>query len=768
MLGTGIVKPFCVSLRSALLAILLISCFSCARTPQQQAARFLARGKARMEKKEYSAAILDLKNVARLQPNDAEGFYQLGLAYLSSGNLRSAYGSLVHATELNPNHTEAQLKIAEMLSSTRDANAGLLENAEKRAETILSVTPDNADALTALGFAEFRLGKKEDAAKHLQSALEKLPQNLKAATALAAVKLAGNDTTGAEQILKKAVEGSPHSADAQVALGRFYVMLRRNPDAETAFQRALAIEPQSAPALLDLANLQLSSNRADDAGKTYERLAALPEKRFRPAHAVFLFNRGQYDAAIKEFEHLAAQDPKDQATRIRLVQAYLLTRHLQEGEKELNAILKQNPKDRAALIERSRLYLATARIQEAQRDLNQVLGLEPRLALGHYILSQVYEAQGAKDLRLQELNDAIKGDPNFLTARLELARVLVAGKGAKEASEILAQAPDAQKRLPTWIVQNNWALFAIGDQSALRKGIDEGLAIQKEPDLLLQDAYLRLQTKDFIGARKSLDAMLQANPQDSRAIDTLARSYLLEKKSAAAIALVRASAEKYPKSAQLQFLLGRWLEGMKQPVEARKAYTAALDVDPAFLSATSRLANLDITEGKLDSARSRLASIAATPTGKAPAELVLGLIEEHPGGDIQGAIAHYRKAVEADPNNVMALNNLAYHLANDTRQFDEALKIAQHAKELAADNAVVDDTIGWAFYQKGLYVNAVKQFEEAVATGPSARRKFHLAMAYFKAGDTQHARLEMAEARKMDPAIPEALSAGQLIERSPK
>ena len=182
----------------------------------------------------------------------------------------------------------------------------------------------------------------------------------------------------------------------------------------------------------------------------------------------------------------------------------------------------------------------------------------------------------------------------------------------------MAQAPDAQKRLPTWIVQNNWALFATGDQSALRKGIDEGLAIQKEPDLLLQDAYLRLQTKDFTGARKSLDAMLQANPQDSRAIDTLARSYLLEKKSEAAMALVRTSAAKYPKSAQLQFLLGRWLEGMKQPVEARKAYTAALDVDPAFLSATSRLANLDIAEGKLDSARSRLASIAATPMGKAP------------------------------------------------------------------------------------------------------------------------------------------------------
>lgn len=157
----GIIHPIRRFVGLALLIVLALTCLSCARSPKQKAAKFLASASVRMEKKEYTAAILDLKNVIRLQPNDAEAFYQLGLAYLSSGNLRSAYSALVHATELNPKHSAAQLKIAELLSSSQDVNAGLLENAEKRAENILSVTPDNADALTALGFAEFRLGKKK-------------------------------------------------------------------------------------------------------------------------------------------------------------------------------------------------------------------------------------------------------------------------------------------------------------------------------------------------------------------------------------------------------------------------------------------------------------------------------------------------------------------------------------------------------------------------------------------------------------------------------
>jgi tetratricopeptide (TPR) repeat protein len=140
------------------------------------------------------------------------------------------------------------------------------------------------------------------------------------------------------------------------------------------------------------------------------------------------------------------------------------------------------------------------------------------------------------------------------------------------------------------------------------------------------------------------------------------------------------------------------------------------------------------------------------------------MLEERPGGDIQAAMAHYRKALEADPNNIMALNNLAYHLANDAKQYDEALKIAQHAKEISADNPVVDDTIGWAFYQKGLYQNAVAQFREAVSKEPTARRKYHLAMAYFEAGEQQQARSLMSEALKMDSRIPEAALAVRLID----
>jgi tetratricopeptide (TPR) repeat protein len=189
----------------------------------------------------------------------------------------------------------------------------------------------------------------------------------------------------------------------------------------------------------------------------------------------------------------------------------------------------------------------------------------------------------------------------------------------------------------------------------------------------------------------------------------------------------------------------------------------ALQAAPGFLGAELKLADLDIADGNLDSARQRLGKVVATPAGKVSAELRLGLIEERPEGNAEAAIGHYRKVLELDPKNLTALNNLAYHLANDTQQFDEALKVAQQAKEIAPKDPTVDDTIGWAYYNKGLYDTAVKYFEASVATQPNARRQYHLAMAYFKAGSRLRALAVLTAARKMDPTLPEAEVAGQLL-----
>ena len=113
---------------------------------------------------------------------------------------------------------------------------------------------------------------------------------------------------------------------------------------------------------------------------------------------------------------------------------------------------------------------------------------------------------------------------------------------------------------------------------------------------------------------------------------------------------------------------------------------------------------------------------------------------------------------------MIALNNLASRLVSDTDQIDEALKYAQRAKELDPDNVVIEGSIGWVFYRKGLYDSAVVHLRNAVEKAPTALRKYHLAMAYFRTGDRPNGRQMFEAARRMDPSLPEAAVTSQLMD----
>lgn len=88
---------------------------------------------------------------------------------------------------------------------------------------------------------------------------------------------------------------------------------------------------------------------------------------------------------------------------------------------------------------------------------------------------------------------------------------------------------------------------------------------------------------------------------------------------------------------------------------------------------------------------------------------------------------------------------------------------AEKALEKAPDNGAVLDTLGWALYNNGLYKRAVEHLQKAVAKDAGAVPRYHLAMAYVKAGDLDLGEDILEKALRIDPKIPEASMARQLI-----
>ncbi|MGH9654339.1 MAG: tetratricopeptide repeat protein, partial [Bryobacteraceae bacterium] len=571
-----------------------------------------------------------------------------------------------------------------------------------------------------------------------------------------------HDAKAAEQVLKEACAADPKSANPQIALGDLYILEKRPADAEAQFRRALALDPKSGPALMDLARLQLALGRTQEAEQNLKHLSELGEARYKPVYAEFLYAQGRRKEAVRDFEKLAKADPESRAARTRLVAAYRAVGRSADAEKVLDQALRKNPKDLDALMQQSEICLATGKYEEAQADLSEVLHLQPDSGTAHYLLAKLDLAQGDPLSYRAELSKALQLDPNLIAIRLELARSLIGDKQAPAALQLLDAAPASQKDLLPVLEARNWAVGAEGDLKSMKKGIDEGLARRRTPELLLQDGIWQLQTGKRAAARTSFEAALKLDPEDVRALSLLYESYAAQKQTAAALQAAQQYAAKAPHSAPVQEFLGTILLKSGQRDEARAAFVAAKTANPSYLEADFSLVQMDVLDKRIPDAQKRLKAILAAHNGNRKAMLWLGNLDTMSGNQA-AALTEFRQVAEADPDNAQALNNLAYLLAVYKKKPDDALKYAQKAVQISPDDPNFLDTLGWVMYQQGLYPSAVQYLQQAVTNHGSVVSRYHLAMAYAKTGDLAQGRSTLSAALKLNPNLPEAKTAEQIL-----
>ena len=119
------------------------------------------------------------------------------------------------------------------------------------------------------------------------------------------------------------------------------------------------------------------------------------------------------------------------------------------------------------------------------------------------------------------------------------------------------------------------------------------------------------------------------------------------------------------------------------------------------------------------------------------------------------AIERYRKVLAIDPNNVLALNNLAYGLAVHRGQAAGALEYAERAQRLTGGKSVeIADTLAWIQHLLGRDAEAVALLETIVKTAPAGSEyRLHLAEVYAALGKLTEAASELQEALRLSPDL---------------
>jgi tetratricopeptide (TPR) repeat protein len=107
----------------------------------------------------------------------------------------------------------------------------------------------------------------------------------------------------------------------------------------------------------------------------------------------------------------------------------------------------------------------------------------------------------------------------------------------------------------------------------------------------------------------------------------------------------------------------------------------------------------------------------------------------------------YEKLLAINPENIPALNNLAYLYTERLNDLDKAYDLARKAHDLQPQNAAAGDTLGWVLYKRGDYQQALTILQESAEKAPDTPEiEFHLGMTAYMMGQTDLAKAALRKA----------------------
>ncbi len=556
-----------------------------------------------------------------------------------------------------------------------------------------------------------------------------------------------------------------------VQVGRAWQAMGRPGDALRAGEAALRLAPASPAVHTFLAGVHLSRNEPDKARELYARAAEL-DPRFAPGH-------------------------------LGLGRVYDLQKKPEEALREYDAALAAAPGHPEAVAAKVATLLSSGRAVEASRFLQAVMKERRPTAHLHSLLGTVFLSQ--RDLRraTEEYENAVKLDQGYVPARLRLAGLALAGKRPADAVHHLQLVvKDHPGNLP--------AALLLADLQARRAQFDRAIpvleaAAQANPQAL--DVSLRL-AEMYATAGRLDEAAARVSPVVTTAPKLVPARLLLglvllsKGNPDEALKHFREVEKLDPRNARARYYSGRALVAKGDVEGGRRAFEAALAIEPGLMEVRVELAALSrqkpdekqladhtrearralaadpdnpmlrytlaqalLAQKQVKEAEAELTNILAKAPTFVPANLAMGVLRMSEGrADL--AVAHLDAVVRADPNQLQARLLLgAYHEARQDR--GPAIEHLTAALRLAPQRDDVRLRLAALYGQTGREEDGVKLARAVVQAQPKlASAHYVLGSLELKRGQLTPATEALASAVRLDPTLVGAhVSLGSAYER---
>jgi len=719
-------------------------------SPEAKKAKHRERATSYFEKGQYQESIIEYRNVAQLDPKDADAHYRLALTYLKLGgttNLQGAFAELSRTVELDKTNRDAQLKLGELFLLGNEP-----AKAREHADIVLVSAPQDTEGLILKGRSLINEKHYAEGIAELKKAIELDPKNMRTYIELARAYMFSKNPDAAEAALKQALAIDPRSIEVLVALGDFRVTTGKPEQAEITYKQALEIAPEKEDLYVKLASFYQRYGKWAEEEAVLQKLAALKPQDEKPQIYLgdFFTWLGQGDKALTSYQRATEINPSSTVARDKLIAHYLDTGKTSEAEAKVKDILRKNDKDLMGRFFDARIRLVKGNADDAISLLQGVIKDEIQFALAHHFLGVAFLQKRETSQARGAFAEAVKLNPNLPEPRTALAQIYLSEGSLDLAIE---QAQAALQLNP----RNIQATLILGD-AYLRKGdfakskqIFEAItkALPKEPIGPYRLGLVAQAEKNDAKALAYFEEALTKRPSAIEPMVQIVTIMSAHGKLSEARERVAKQIEFSPNNPLLYDLLGQlWIKA-KDAGQAESAFKKAIELNNSLLSAYLNLGQLYHQERKTDQAVKEYEAVLAKDPNEIRANMLLGIIHES-RKEYDKAQARYETILKVNPKFAPAANNLAWMLAEQGGNLDVALSYAQTAREQRPEEAEFADTLGWIYYKKNAYLLALSLLKEAaekLPTDPSVQ--FHYGMAQYKNGDAAGAKKSLQTSLKL-------------------
>ena len=589
----------------------------------------------------------------------------------------------------------------------------------------------------------FNDGDLTTAARHLEETLNQAPTHEQAAMMLGLIRYRQGRPKEAEKLLEP-IAALQESEQAQKLLAATRLQLR-NPEGAKDVLTGLE-NHDSDPGTLALVGIATLATGDKEAGEQMiERALELApdNNNLRLRYAAYLIHEGKTDRALDMANQVIENDPTMDQAFLTAIQAHASANNLDAARQVSASWLKEQPDNVNAMIASGNLAVRSSNPEKAETYFSRAVEAEPGnarplISLGALALSE-NQPEKAEMLFIR----AIKLQPNNQEALRALSRVMDRAELTVLMEDIFKEQPEA---IGPRLVLLESALIN-GDQ-AKSDGLTAGL-------LEREDENQPAPAENMVAAvYHGAAAQLVQRGREEDAMQILRRGRVLFPENeqiglqAAIVAFAQGDTQSareilsdvkqsHPESAAPFVVEARYLQQQGKHKQAADLYQLALE--------KQRTAELEVSYAQAltqDNQNAKaLESLGAARERFPKSETLLTnlAILQQQSGDAESAAQTYSKLLEVAPNNVIALNNLAwiYHEQNDTR----AIELAEKAYALSPESAAVVDTYGWILFKADKIDESLPILEKAHELQPDSQEiAMHLVEAYKSAGKSEDAK----------------------------